>query len=90
MATVFWLLLIVETSAPLHVGNFPDLSSCQTAAEDHKVFGKLQSSLSVHLPASTSQPGAPQPAATRLPTGDPTTFICVQANSGKAGDPAPP
>jgi hypothetical protein len=40
MLAVIWLLLIVETGPPVHVGNFPDLPSCQDAASKHVVVGK--------------------------------------------------
>jgi len=65
MSAIFWLLLVVETGTPLHVGNFPDLQSCHDAAASHTFIGP---------------PG----------TGDPAVFICVQANTGKTGDPEPP
>jgi hypothetical protein len=65
MSVVFWLVLIVETGAPLHVGTFPDLDSCKQAAAQHIVIAPVSS-------------------------GDPTTFVCVQANRGLKDDPIPP
>ena len=40
MKAVFWLLLLVEGGAPVHVGNFPDLDTCQQAANGHKVVSR--------------------------------------------------
>lgn len=65
MKAVVWLLLLVDGGTPVHVGNFPDLASCQQAASGHQVVGR---------------PGI----------GDPTTFVCVQANTGMDNDPRPP
>jgi hypothetical protein len=69
MDPVFWLLLWVINGNgggyPLHVGNFPDMASCEKAAQEVK----------------KSAPDTPN----SFPV-----FACVQANTGKSGDPDPP
>jgi hypothetical protein len=59
MGPIFWLVLSLQ-AGNTHVGNFPSLESCQTAAK-----------------AAWSQ-------------ANPLAFTCVQANTGKTGDPSPP
>lgn len=67
---IFWLVLSTSIgSTPLHVGNYPDLESCMTAANTAR-----------YVP--NPNPGKP---------GGPTIgFVCVQANTGKPGNPQPP
>jgi hypothetical protein len=67
---VFWLVILIGAAhTPLHVGNFPNLDSCQKAANE-MVRGS----------------GA-GPAAGQAPY---AAYVCVQANTGKPGDPGPP
>jgi hypothetical protein len=62
-----WLMLAVVGSTPIHVGNFPDMDSCQAAAMSSRgqVTGARPGSMSY-------------------------LWMCVQANTGKPNDPAPP
>ena len=69
---VFWLVLAMNASNyPLHVGNFPNLNSCEKAATEMRRGS-----------ASGLKSGASMAPY--------STWACVQANTGKAGDPSPP
>ena len=63
---VFWLVISLVAGTSMHVGNFPSLQTCQTAA---KAVWQYQ---------SNDAPSGGYAAA------------CVQANTGKQGDPPPP
>jgi hypothetical protein len=56
---VFWLVLSLQAGL-MHVGSFPTLEACQTAAR------------------------------TAWSSANVVAFTCVQANTGKEGDPAAP
>jgi hypothetical protein len=64
---VFWLVLVTAPVAtPLHVGNYPSMEACETAA------------------VSTRQTVRSGAANTNF------QLVCVQASTGRAGDPGPP
>jgi hypothetical protein len=74
MQAIFWLMLYMPGGHPVHVGNYPDMASCVAAAN-----------------ASQSARVAPGGGGgTGSGGGVLRDFICVQANSGKLGDPGPP
>ena len=69
---IFWLVILIGAAqAPLHVGNFPNLDSCQKAANE-------------------MVRGSGAGAGTAVGTSPYVAYVCVQANTGKAGDPDPP
>ena len=69
---VFWLVITLNAANyPVHVGNFPNLDSCEKAANEMR-----------------------RGSASGLKTGPSmspySTWVCVQVNTGNAGDPGPP
>jgi hypothetical protein len=61
-----WLILAMVGSAPIHVGNFPDLDSCQAAAMSSRgqVTGARPGSMSylwMCVQANTGKPNDPPP-----------------------------
>ena len=77
---IFWLVVLIgATSTPLHVGNFPDLNSCQKAASEI-ISGSMRGT------ATTVGAGS---AAIAGPTPN-VAYVCVQATTGKKKDPGPP
>ena len=69
---IFWLVISIgAANAPLHVGNFPDLDTCQNAGSEMARGSGAGSGTAVGV--------APYVA-----------YVCVRANTGKAGDPGPP
>ena len=64
---VFWLVLVTAPIAtPLHVGNFPSIEACESAAY------------------SSQQTMRAAPGNTNF------QLVCIQASTGKPGDPGPP
>ena len=61
-----WLILAVVGSTPIHVGNFPDLDTCQAAAMSSRgqVTGARPGSMSylwMCVQANTGKPNDPPP-----------------------------
>jgi hypothetical protein len=61
-----WLILAVVGSTPIHVGNFPDMDSCQAAAMSSRgqVTGGRPGSMSylwMCVQANTGKPNDPPP-----------------------------
>jgi hypothetical protein len=65
--TVFWLVLFTSPAGtPLHVGNFPTLDACQTAAKE--IWGYYSNAprassgyYAYCIPANTGNPDDPPP-----------------------------
>ena len=64
---VFWLVLVTAPVAtPLHVGNFPSMEACESAAySSQQTMRAAQGNTNFQL-------------------------VCIQASTGKPGDPGPP
>ena len=66
MPMQIWLILAVVGSTPIHVGNFPDMDTCQAAATSSRgqVTGARPGSMSylwMCVQANTGKPNDPPP-----------------------------
>ena len=46
--TTYWLVLILLSGTPLHIGNYGSMTSCQTAAKQATVYNPGRTNLIVH------------------------------------------
>jgi hypothetical protein len=84
---VFWLVIVIGTAQPLHVGNFADVEACKKAASE-MVRGSVTGS------TTATGTGAGATTGTNAGPAPNVAYVCVEAGTeaptvAAPGKPAP-